>query len=95
MPRPQARPNPAPRRWSALALIALAQFMVIMAREVGDAAALTDGFSAAFLGAAAIAAAGALIAAVTLRKPTAAPTAPAATPATTSVDRPSESLPTT
>ncbi|MGC0414739.1 MFS transporter [Embleya sp. AB8] len=38
-------------------------------RELGDAGALTDGFSAAFLGAAAIAAVGAILAAVTLRKP--------------------------
>ncbi|MFI6580570.1 MFS transporter [Embleya sp. NPDC050493] len=48
------------------------------AREVGNPAALTDGFSAAFLGAAAIAAAGALIAAATLRKPAPTAAAPAA-----------------
>jgi hypothetical protein len=37
------------------------------ADQLGDLPALTDGFSAAFLGAAAIAAVGALLAAVTLR----------------------------
>jgi EmrB/QacA subfamily drug resistance transporter len=48
------------------------------AQEIGNADALTDGFSAAFLGAAAIAAAGALIAIVTLRKnPTEAAPEPA------------------
>jgi len=39
------------------------------AQQLGNVQALTDGFSAAFLGAAAIALAGALIAAVTLRQP--------------------------
>ncbi|WP_436790485.1 MFS transporter [Yinghuangia sp. YIM S10712] len=46
------------------------------AQEIGDPGALTDGFSAAFLGAAAIAAAGALLAAVTLRTGDPAPAAP-------------------
>ncbi|MFI1579433.1 MFS transporter [Embleya sp. NPDC020630] len=57
------------------------------AQEVGNPGALTDGFSAAFLGASAIAAAGAVIAAITLRKP-----AGAADP--TSADPASESVPT-
>jgi Na+/melibiose symporter-like transporter len=39
------------------------------ADAIGDAASLTDGYSAAFIGAAIIAAAGALIAATTLRTP--------------------------
>lgn len=39
------------------------------AEQLGDLSALTDGFSAAFIGAAAIAAAGALLAAITLRSP--------------------------
>jgi len=42
------------------------------ADQLGDAVALTDGYSAAFLGAAGIAVAGGLIAAVTLRRPPAA-----------------------
>ncbi|MEH1017526.1 hypothetical protein V6U90_31135 [Micromonospora sp. CPCC 206060] len=49
------------------------------AGRLGDLPALTDGFSAAFLGAAAIAAAGALLAAVTLRAPAAATEKPDAT----------------
>jgi hypothetical protein len=40
--------------------------------RLGDPAALTDGYSAAFLGAAGIAVAGALLAAVLLRVPKAA-----------------------
>ncbi|MFC5828823.1 MFS transporter [Nonomuraea insulae] len=44
------------------------------ADRLGDLPALTDGFSAAFVGAAAIALAGALIAAITLRTRTSAPT---------------------
>ncbi|HEX8206468.1 MAG TPA: MFS transporter [Solirubrobacteraceae bacterium] len=47
------------------------------ADRLGDVAALTDGYSAAFLGAAAVAAAGAVVAAVLLRTPKAA-NAPAA-----------------
>jgi hypothetical protein len=39
------------------------------ADELGDAAALTDGYSAAFLGAAGIAVAGALLALALLRTP--------------------------
>ncbi|MGW6513716.1 hypothetical protein ACWGCP_40575, partial [Streptomyces niveus] len=46
------------------------------AKELGNPVALTDGFSAAFVGAAAIAAAGAVIAWLTLR------TSPAPAPAT-------------
>jgi hypothetical protein len=44
------------------------------ADRLGNAGALTDGHSAAFLGAAAIAVAGALIAAALLRTPKAQPT---------------------
>ena len=51
------------------------------AGRLGDVTALTDGYSAAFLGAAAIAAAGALLAALLLHTPKAAPTAPSDTPA--------------
>ncbi|MFJ6573858.1 MFS transporter [Streptomyces sp. NPDC091292] len=39
------------------------------AEKLGDVSALTDGFSAAFIGAAAVAAAGAVLATLTLRKP--------------------------
>jgi hypothetical protein len=39
------------------------------ADQLGDVAALTDGYSAAFLGAAGLAAVGGLLAAVTLRRP--------------------------
>jgi MFS family permease len=47
------------------------------ADQLGDSAALTDGYSAAFLGAAGIAVAGGLLALVTLRRPGApAPDAP-------------------
>ncbi|HYI35663.1 MAG TPA: MFS transporter [Thermoleophilaceae bacterium] len=42
------------------------------ADELGDAVALTDGYSAAFLGAAGIAVVGAIVAAVTLRRPASA-----------------------
>jgi hypothetical protein len=42
------------------------------ADQLGDVASLTDGYSAAFLGAAGIALAGALLAAVLLRVPRAA-----------------------
>ncbi|TWF79204.1 EmrB/QacA subfamily drug resistance transporter [Pseudonocardia hierapolitana] len=61
---------------SALGLAAMtAVASAAGAARVGDPAALTSGFSAAFLGAAAIAAAGGLLAAVTLRgrRPAAAP----------------------
>jgi MFS family permease len=44
------------------------------ADQLGDPGALTDGFSAAFIGAAGIAVAGALLAAVMLRKPKAGST---------------------
>jgi hypothetical protein len=43
------------------------------ADRIGDIASLTDGYSAAFLGAAGIAVAGAALAAVLLRSPKAAP----------------------
>jgi hypothetical protein len=46
------------------------------ADRLGDAGALTDGYSAAFLGAAGIAVAGALLAAILLRTPKAAAAAP-------------------
>ncbi|HTJ38710.1 MAG TPA: hypothetical protein VL738_36235, partial [Dactylosporangium sp.] len=48
------------------------------ADRLGDLTALTGGYSAAFTGAAALAAAGAVLAAVTLRTP---PSAPPALPA--------------
>ena len=51
------------------------------ADQLGDVAALTDGYSAAFLGAAGIAAAGGVLAAVLLRTPKAAAGAPAEEPA--------------
>jgi hypothetical protein len=49
------------------------------AAQLGNPASLTDGYSAAFLGAAVIAAAGAVIAAVTLRLPKQAVSAAAET----------------
>ncbi|MYV98193.1 MFS transporter [Streptomyces sp. SID3343] len=60
---------------SALGLAAMTALAAAHgSRELGDPSALTDGFSAAFLGAAGVAAAGALLALVTLRKtPEAAP----------------------
>ena len=51
------------------------------ADQLGNLEALTDGFSAAFLGAAGIAAAGGLIALLTLRRPSATAPAPAGAPA--------------
>ncbi|CAN5526067.1 hypothetical protein BH18ACT3_BH18ACT3_24850 [soil metagenome] len=76
--------QPDPKRWAALWFIALAQFMVIMdtsiiaaisalavskgAGHLDDPVALTDGFSAGFLGAAGIATAGGLLAFITVRK---------------------------
>jgi MFS family permease len=53
------------------------------ADQLGDVTALTDGFSAAFLGAAGIAAVGALLAGVLLRVRTTPHTEPAATQETT------------
>ena len=53
------------------------------ADQLGNASALTDGYSAAFLGAAGIAVVGALLAAVLLR----VPKAPAATDASPTEDR--------
>ena len=47
------------------------------ADRIGDAAALTDGYSAAFLGAAGVAVAGAILAAILLRTPPAAAETPA------------------
>jgi MFS family permease len=69
---------------SALGLAAMTAVATSQgADQLGDLAALTDGYSAAFLGAAGIAAAGAVLAAVLLRttKPTAS--APSDTPAET------------
>ena len=61
---------------SALGLAAMTAVATSQgADRLGDAAALTDGYSAAFLGAAAIAAVGAVLAAVLLRMPK-APAAP-------------------
>jgi sugar phosphate permease len=55
---------------SALGLAAMTAIAASQgAEELGDLTALTDGFSAAFIGAAVIAAAGAILAAATLRKP--------------------------
>jgi EmrB/QacA subfamily drug resistance transporter len=55
---------------SALGLAAMTAIAASQgAEELGDLTALTDGFSAAFIGAAAIATAGAVLAAATLRKP--------------------------
>jgi EmrB/QacA subfamily drug resistance transporter len=57
---------------SALGLAAMTALAASQgAEELGDAVALTDGYSAAFLGAAGIAVAGALLALVTLRRPAA------------------------
>ncbi|WP_406287169.1 MFS transporter [Embleya sp. NBC_00896] len=57
---------------SALGLAAMTALAAAHgAQEIGDPSALTDGFGAAFLGAAGIAAAGAVIAALTLRGPAA------------------------
>jgi predicted MFS family arabinose efflux permease len=61
---------------SALGLAAMTAVAAAYgADEVGDAAALTDGFSAALLGAAGIAAVGAALAALLLKKPAGAPAA--------------------
>jgi MFS family permease len=55
---------------SALGLAAMTAVATSQgADQLGNPAALTDGFSAAFLGAAGIAVAGALVAAATLRRP--------------------------
>jgi len=65
---------------SALGLAAMTALASAQgADQLGDAGALTDGYSAAFLGAAGVALAGALLAAVLLRvpKPAAAPAAEA------------------
>jgi len=62
--------NTAYQIGSALGLAAMTAVATSQgADQLGNAAALTDGFSAAFVGAAGIAVAGALLAAVTLRKP--------------------------
>ena len=71
--------NTAYQVGSALGLAAMTALAASQgAQQLGDPQALTDGFSAAFLGAAGIALAGALIAAATLRRPG----PPAAEPAT-------------
>jgi EmrB/QacA subfamily drug resistance transporter len=63
---------------SALGLAAMTALATSQgADRLGDAVALTDGFSAAFLGAAGIAVAGALLALVLLRQPPATPPAEA------------------
>ena len=56
------------------------------ADQLGNMGALTDGYSAAFLGAAGIAIAGGLVAAVTLRRPN------GVAPDTTSSDQPEREL---
>jgi EmrB/QacA subfamily drug resistance transporter len=62
--------NTAYQVGSALGLAAMTALAASQgAEQLGDPQALTDGFSAAFLGAAGIALAGSLIAAVTLRQP--------------------------
>ena len=72
---------------SALGLAAMTALAAAHgAGQLGNAGALTDGYSAAFLGAAGIAVAGGLVAAVTLRRPK----APAAEPA--SADEPEREL---
>jgi sugar phosphate permease len=59
---------------SALGLAAMTAVAAVNGADlVGDAAALTDGYSAVFIGAAVIAAAGAVLAAITLRTRPAAP----------------------
>ena len=70
---------------SALGLAAMTAVAASQgAGRLGDLSALTDGYSAAFLGAAAIAAVGALLAALLLRTPP--PPGTAATPSDTPVD---------
>jgi len=60
---------------SALGLAAMTALATSQGGDrLGDVVALTDGFSAAFAGAGAVALAGAVIALITLRKPAAAPT---------------------
>ena len=72
---------------SALGLAAMTALAAAHgAGQLGNIGALTDGYSAAFLGAAGIAVAGGLLAAVTLRRPN----APAADP--TSADQPEREL---
>jgi len=66
--------NSAYQIGSALGLAAMTALASSQgADRLGDVAGLTDGYSAAFLGAAAIAAAGALLASMTLRRPPAPP----------------------
>lgn len=70
---------------SALGLAAMTAVAASQgASRLGDLSALTDGYSAAFLGAAAIAATGALLAALLLRTPP--PNVPAVTPSETPAD---------
>jgi EmrB/QacA subfamily drug resistance transporter len=70
--------NTAYQVGSALGLAAMTALATAQgAGELGDAAALTDGYSAAFLGAAGVAVAGALLAAALLRTPKPAPAATA------------------
>jgi EmrB/QacA subfamily drug resistance transporter len=66
---------------SALGLAAMTAVAAAQgAGQLGNAAALADGYTAAFLGAAGIAAAGAVLAAATLRRPTASTEAAAEEP---------------
>ena len=68
-----------PRRWTALAVYQVGSALGLAAMttlagahgadRIGDITALTDGYSAAFLGAAVVAVAGAALAAVLLRAP--------------------------
>jgi MFS family permease len=79
--------NTAYQVGSALGLAAMTALATAQgAGELGNAAALTDGYSAAFAGAAGIAVVGGLLAAVTLRRPAAPPVE------TPSVDEPAGEL---
>jgi len=79
--------NTAYQVGSALGLAAMTALATAQgAGELGNAAALTDGYSAAFAGAAGIAVVGGLLAAVTLRRPAAPPVE------TPSVDEPEGEL---
>ena len=79
--------NTAYQVGSALGLAAMTALATAQgAGELGNAAVLTDGYSAAFAGAAGIAVVGGLLAAVTLRRPAAPPVE------TPSVDEPEGEL---
>ena len=71
--------NTAYQVGSALGLAAMTAVATSQgAGRVGDVSALTDGYSAAFLGAAGVAVAGALLAAILLRVPAESTAAPSA-----------------